>query len=144
MALNRCCGVTRKGVRCSITSTSRLSDDGDRLTNHKSKGLKAQASRRSARTWVARAFSPHKQIVEQPFLLKPHGYDNRAILAVGHDGRNAARIIDISSRKQRSRVAFLYHLPCFWSDGLMGREHTPVDDNTAFWYRNCHCLICFR
>ena len=31
MALNRCCGVTRKGVRCSITSTSRLSDDGGRL-----------------------------------------------------------------------------------------------------------------
>ena len=31
MALTRCCGVTRKGSRCSITSTSRLSDDGGRL-----------------------------------------------------------------------------------------------------------------
>ena len=32
MALNRCCGTTRKGSRCSITATSRLTDDGGRLT----------------------------------------------------------------------------------------------------------------
>ena len=31
MALNRCCGVTRKGLRCSITATSRLTDDSGRL-----------------------------------------------------------------------------------------------------------------
>ena len=31
MALARCCGTTRKGLRCSITASSRLSDDGGRL-----------------------------------------------------------------------------------------------------------------
>ena len=31
MAFTRCCGITRKGVRCSITATSRLTDDRGRL-----------------------------------------------------------------------------------------------------------------
>ena len=31
MAFTRCCGITRKGVRCSITATSRLTDEGGRL-----------------------------------------------------------------------------------------------------------------
>ena len=31
MALSRCCGVTRKGLRCSITATSRLTDDRGHL-----------------------------------------------------------------------------------------------------------------
>ena len=31
MSLARCCGTTRKGLRCSITATSRLTDDGGRL-----------------------------------------------------------------------------------------------------------------
>ena len=31
MELNRCRGITRKGIRCSITSTSRLADDRGRL-----------------------------------------------------------------------------------------------------------------
>ena len=31
MAFSRCCGITRKGVRCSITATSRLTDEGGRL-----------------------------------------------------------------------------------------------------------------
>ena len=31
MALHRCCGVTRKGVRCSISATSRLTDERGRL-----------------------------------------------------------------------------------------------------------------
>ena len=31
MALTRCCGITRKRVRCSITATSRLADDWGRL-----------------------------------------------------------------------------------------------------------------
>ncbi len=31
MAQNRCCGITRKGARCSITGASRLTDDRGRL-----------------------------------------------------------------------------------------------------------------
>ena len=31
MELNRCRGITRKGIRCSITSTSRLADDRGRM-----------------------------------------------------------------------------------------------------------------
>ena len=31
MSLARCYGTTRKGLRCSITATSRLTDDGGRL-----------------------------------------------------------------------------------------------------------------
>ena len=31
MAFIRCCGITRKGVRCSILATNRLTDEGDRL-----------------------------------------------------------------------------------------------------------------
>jgi len=31
MALNRCCGTTRKGLRCSITASSGLTDDRGRL-----------------------------------------------------------------------------------------------------------------